>query len=159
MSKESKSVHSSAISKLRSDKWQQVVRLVNPHNIQIEFHVEVCKIEKGSEEDDQALRVSPERGIIEPRDYVNIVVNNNHYNSTSLLSPSRLINIHYSIGNVNNGLRQTTQNVVSIGFDSANHQQQLKVTESITWTLSRILKSALVAALIIYNIILIKVSL
>jgi len=132
---------------LRGDKKSQVVRLVNPSEVEVHF-----AIRQKSSEADSFIDVSPKTGTILPRNFIDVVVRNRN-NKEGRTEARRLYLLYWRRSKTRrktSGHSLVPINVMACQDDSP------RLSNKTLSMLLRISRSILLVAIIIYNLILIK---
>lgn len=136
--------------RLTSDNKKQVIRLVNPSDTKIGFVVNPNSL-------NSSLTISPRSGFIQPRNYTLISINRSNTTKSSSNESTRL-DLIYLVRDPSRR-RGYTRRLIPIdlvGEEGYNFFNEVKKSNFI-WFVIRLMRSMLLIALIIYNMILIKV--
>lgn len=155
---------SSGVAYLSATKKKQIIRLINPHEDKIEFGFKTDPQDPAA----QCLTINPRSGSIPPRDYVLVRIETK--DSRQLSKGSKLSLIYWK--NDADRRRGYVKGLVPIRFDSekaTNNDDNIKSTRrgklleflennAFITLMPMLLRPTFLIALIIYNIILIKIN-
>lgn len=136
---------------MRSDRKRQIVRLINPDDYKVEFDIRL-----GSSMINKRLIISPKNGIIKPGGFIHINIENLDY-ETKASNFGRLYLVYWKKGYL--GKNEHGKGIVPINMIAPQVESLEAKKETSFWLITRILRITFLVALIIYNMILIKLSL